>query len=309
MAHTVRIDGKALAKGTSLTAQAAAALAEAGYSEIPVAILEPGDVGENEAAALVARALAVPGLSCTRAVAGRCSLVADEDGLATVAAAPLRALNLICEDITIATVPAEHTVRAGDAVASVKVIPFAVARATVQACIDQARQAPPLRLAPFRRKRARMIVTVQQGRPGGPIEALRTRLAAHAVDLTEVHSCAHDTTSVAECLKRVLAEDSDLVLLLGASATLDRRDLIPTAITAVGGVIERVGMPADPGNLLVFGRYGAVPVIVVPGCARAAKSNGFDLVLRRIVADLPVGIGEIADLALGGLLTGRPQSA
>ena len=51
----------------------------------------------------------------------------------------------------------------------------------------------------------------------------------------------------------------------------------------------RFGMPVDPGNLLLLGRLGGKPVLGLPGCARSPKVNGFDWVLQRLIADLPVG--------------------
>ena len=93
-----------------------------------------------------------------------------------------------------------------------------------------------------------------------------------------------------------------MVLVAGASAIIDRRDVIPAAIEAAGGRVEHFGMPVDPGNLLLLGRVGTVAVLGLPGCARSPKINGFDWVLQRLLADLPVGRAEIARRGTGGLL-------
>ena len=98
----------------------------------------------------------------------------------------------------------------------------------------------------------------------------------------------------------------NIVLIAGASAILDRRDVIPAAIAAVGGVIEHFGMPVDPGNLLLMGRVGAIPVLGLPGCARSPRVNGFDWVLRRLLADLPVDAAVLARMGVGGLLSEIP---
>jgi molybdenum cofactor cytidylyltransferase len=99
----------------------------------------------------------------------------------------------------------------------------------------------------------------------------------------------------------------DLLLIHGASAILDRRDVIPAAIVAAGGRIDHFGMPVDPGNLLLLGRIGERPVLGLPGCARSPKVNGFDWVLERLVAGLPVGSGEIMRMGSGGLLAEIPS--
>jgi molybdenum cofactor cytidylyltransferase len=86
--------------------------------------------------------------------------------------------------------------------------------------------------------------------------------------------------------------------------------VIPAAIEASGGRITRFGMPVDPGNLLVLGERNGKPIIGLPGCARSPKINGFDWVLQRVLADIPVGNADIAAMGVGGLLgeiPSRPQ--
>jgi molybdenum cofactor cytidylyltransferase len=98
--------------------------------------------------------------------------------------------------------------------------------------------------------------------------------------------------------------------VFGASAIADRRDVIPAAITDIGGSIEHFGMPVDPGNLLLIGHAGGVPVLGAPGCARSPVENGFDWVLMRLLAGLKVTRAELTGMGVGGLLmeiVTRPQ--
>jgi molybdenum cofactor cytidylyltransferase len=83
--------------------------------------------------------------------------------------------------------------------------------------------------------------------------------------------------------------------------------VVPAAIVASGGAVERFGMPVEPGNLLVLGSTGGVPVVGMPGCARSMQENGFDFVLRRLLAGEKVGSGDIAAMGVGGLLRGAPR--
>jgi molybdenum cofactor cytidylyltransferase len=48
-------------------------------------------------------------------------------------------------------------------------------------------------------------------------------------------------------------------------------------------------------------------VLGLPGCARSPKINGFDWVLERLVARLPVGAAEIMRMGSGGLLAEIPS--
>ena len=47
---------------------------------------------------------------------------------------------------------------------------------------------------------------------------------------------------------------------LEPTANADRRDRQRKA----GGIVSHLGMPVDPGNLMMFGALGEVPVIGVP---------------------------------------------
>lgn len=120
----------------------------------------------------------------------------------------------------------------------------------------------------------------------------------------------HAAEPVADALRMLRDQGAELIVIFGASAVVDAADLVPAGIMAAGGQIERVGMPVDPGNLLVLGDLAGVPVIGAPGCARSPKENGFDFVLRRLVAGLAVTSDDIAELGVGGLLKEigtRPQ--
>ena len=69
-------------------------------------------------------------------------------------------------------------------------------------------------------------------------------------------------------------------------------------------------MPVDPGNLMMVGQARGQPILGAPGCARSPKENGFDWILMRLLAGLPVSRADITGLGVGGLLmeiVTRPQ--
>src|SRR5213075_1554595 len=98
----------------------------------------------------------------------------------------------------------------------------------------------------------------------------------------------HEQAALKSALAEVLRDGAELVIVFGASAIADRRDVIPAALEAAGGKVEHFGMPVDPGNLLLIGSLAGKPVIGAPGCARSPKENGFDWVLHRLLANVPV---------------------
>ncbi len=76
----------------------------------------------------------------------------------------------------------------------------------------------------------------------------------------------------------------DPIIVFAASAIVDRDDVIPAGLVAAGGTIVRLGMPVDPGNLMLLGHLGDTDVIGAPSCAASPKINGFDWILERRLA-------------------------
>ena len=128
------------------------------------------------------------------------------------------------------------------------------------------------------------------------------RLAPAGVTVDTDIRIPHDREILAASLKEVIADGADIVIVFGASAITDRRDVIPSAIETAGGRIEHFGMPVDPGNLMLIGELHGKPVLGAPGCARSPKENGFDWVLQRLMADIAVRKSDITKLGVGGLL-------
>ena len=128
LAHTLRAGHRVLKKGRILDAADLAALLAAGFRELTVARIERGDLDEDAAAAAIGNAIAGAHVRVEDSATGRANLFADTAGLAMLDVARVHALNARDEAITCATLPPFAPVRRGDMVATVKIIPFAVAR-------------------------------------------------------------------------------------------------------------------------------------------------------------------------------------
>jgi molybdenum cofactor cytidylyltransferase len=306
LAHSHRLPDRVLKKGTVLDVGAVDALRAAGRREIIAARLAVDDVGENEAADRMARAFAAPLLSRRRATTGRVNLHADAAGVLRVDAAAIDRINGTDEAFTVATLPDYAPVAAGEMVATIKIIPFAVPGAALGRIEGIAGEAAAIRLHPFRRRTVGLVLSELPGLKAsvvaGTIEATEGRVAGLGARLLPPRRCAHGEDAIAAELAALLAEGADLLLVAGASATVDRRDIGPAAVVRAGGTIDHFGMPVDPGNLICLGHIGAVPALVLPGCARSPKPNGIDWVLQRLCAGLPLGPAEIMRMGVGGLL-------
>ncbi len=306
LAHTQRLEGRVLRKGAVLDAASLEALRSAGVEDVIAARLEPGDIAEDAAAARLAQALATPTLTATRASTGRVNLVATTPGLLRVDRAGLDAVNAVDEALTVGTLPDAASVAAREMVATIKIIPFAVAESVLAEAERVAQQRPVLQLHPFRPMRVGLVMTSLPGMKhsilAGTAEATATRVAGLTGTLLPPLECAHAEAPIAEALRSLMAQDADILLVAGASAVVDRRDVGPAGIVAAGGEILHFGMPVDPGNLICLGRIGARPALVLPGCARSPKLNGIDWVLSRLFAGQEVSGAVIAGMGMGGLL-------
>src|SRR3546814_13976020 len=100
----------------------------------------------------------------------------------------------------------------------------------------------------------------------------------------------------------VAAAGCDILMMSGASAIVDRRDVLPAGLVAAGGRVTHFGMPVDPGNLMLMGELDGSPAVGLPGCARSPKGNGLDWVLQRPAAGLTVAPPDVMRTAAGGPL-------
>jgi molybdenum cofactor cytidylyltransferase len=313
--HSIRQGALVLKKGTLIGPQEIAALQAAGVSEIVVARLEPGDVSEDAAAAEIAAAVAGKGVRVDHAFTGRANLFASRPGVLVVDKEAIDRINRVDEAITFATLAAYKPVVAGEMIATVKIIPFAVAEQALRAALDVAGETRPLvQVAPYVLRKIGVVSTLLPGLAHKVVEktlkVTAERLAPAGASIIAERRVAHEQEALARAIEEVLGEGAELVLVFGASAIADRRDVIPAAVSAIGGRIEHFGMPVDPGNLLLVGQARGAPVLGAPGCARSPKENGFDWVLMRLLAGLPVTRADITRMGVGGLLmeiVTRPQ--
>ncbi len=300
LAHTHRLPEHVLRKGSVLDDTALALLLDAGRDPVIAAQLEPGDMHEDAAAATLAHALARPGLRATRAHTGRVNLLTEQAGLFTVDRAMLDRLNAADEGVTVATLADQSSVASGEMVVTIKIIPFAVPEQAVARAIAAGN---PLGFSAYQPRRVGLVMTTLPGLKASILDATAQatalRIAALGGTLLPAVTCAHEADAIAAALRGM---DADILLIAGASATVDRRDVGPAGVVAAGGRVVHFGMPADPGNLICLCDLDGRPALVLPGCARSPKLNGIDLVLRRLFAGLPVDGAVMAGFGHGGLI-------
>lgn len=309
LAHATSTPERRFRKAHRLSDEDVAELKAAGVGEVIVAALDADDVTEDEAAGQIAGVLLVEGVETKPAGTGRANLHAKAAGVFTVDRVLIDAINRVDPAITIATVAEYAAVEAGQMVATVKIIPFAVKRGLVERAVEIAKERQAFAVKPFRPMTVGVIQTtlptLKESVLAKTVKITEARLARSGSRITAERRTGHRDVDVAEALKALLP-GNDMVVMFGASAMADPDDVIPAAIRIAGGEVIRAGMPVDPGNLIVVGRLDGKPVLGAPGCARSPKENGFDWVLDRLIAGIDVGDVEIAGLGVGGLLMEIP---
>ncbi|HVB16145.1 MAG TPA: molybdopterin-binding/glycosyltransferase family 2 protein [Stellaceae bacterium] len=312
LAHSLRLGSAVLKKGRVLSPADIALIAEAGPGHVVAARLDPGDLREDEAAARIAAAIAGPHIAAANAFTGRANLFAEAKGVLVFDRERLDRLNLVDEAVTVGTLPPFAVVEPRQMVATVKIIPFAVPEAAVARAVDFAAYGEKLlRVAAFMPRRVALIQTRLPGLKESILDktcdVTTQRLAALGCTLASEERCDHAAAALARRIAAAVASGADMVFVHGASVIVDRRDVIPEAVVAAGGQIDHFGMPVDPGNMLLLCHIGETPVLGLPGCARSPKMNGFDWVLERLVAGVPVGPRDIMRMGAGGLLAEIPS--
>ncbi len=309
LAHSLQAGDTRLRKGRELSKADIDLLIETGHQSVTVVRLEADDLDEDTAAATIAAELQAPYMSLSAPFTGRANLYADSAGIVSVDASIVHKLNGIDDAITLATVPHMARVSPRQMLATLKIIPYGAPGEAVSLAKAAAKGA--IQLHPFQNRSVTLIQTRLPATSDRMMEkgadVTSKRLARLGLHLDETLTCAHKTSEIAEAVK---AATGDLILILGASATSDHRDVCPSGLITAGGTLTRFGMPVDPGNLLFLGKLGARDVVGLPGCARSPALNGADWVLERLTAGLTVSSEDIAAMGVGGLLkeiATRPQ--
>lgn len=309
LAHSVRaIEGR-LSKGRLLTAGDVETIRAVGVTSVIAARLAPGDLMEDDAASRLAAAVPPDHLRLSPATTGRVNFFATVNGLFRASREVVDRVNRVDPAITLASLGDRSDVKAGDMVATIKIIPLAVDGGAVDRAAAVLADGSAFAVKPYAARKVALIATELPSLKRSVMDktraVLEARLSSSGSTIEAERRVAHTTAAVAEAI-RALAVGHDMLIVFGASAVADTEDVIPAAIRAAGGIVDQVGLPVDPGNLLVLGHMDGKPVIGAPGCARSPKENGFDWVLNRILAGETPTTGQLTGLGVGGLLMEIP---
>ena len=297
--------GRAFRKGHIIKAEDIERLKSLGKENIYVLELGEDDIHENEAAELMAGALAGPGTSISgEPVEGKLNIVAAHDGLLKVEVEALYQFNLLGE-VMCATLHNNTPVKQGEQLAGTRLIPLVSKRGIVNVAVEIAEKAGGIiRVAQLKQAKAGLIITgneVFHGRIKDAFEpVLRKKLEKLGSEVVAVRFAPDNIETIAAEIKACLDAGADLIITSGGMS-VDPDDVTRLGIARAGAKDIVYGSPVLPGAMFLVGYIGEVPVLGLPACGMFHRITIFDLILPRVLCGEKITRQDIARLGHGGL--------
>ncbi len=297
--------GRAFKKGHIIRQEDVERLRRLGKEHIYVLELAADEVHENEAALLMAAALAGSGVEYADDVQeGKVSIRAAQDGLLKINKDNLFRFNLLGE-VSCSTLHDCTPVKQGEQVAAVRLIPLIGKRNVIDEAVALAAAGEKIvQVLPLPQVKAGLVITgseVFYGRIEDKFEAvLRGKLAALGSEVVRVGFAPDDATLIAAEIRACLDAGAELIITSGGMS-VDPDDVTRAGIREAGAEDIVYGTPVLPGAMFLVGRIGTVPVIGLPACGMFHKITVFDLVLPRILTGERLRREDFAAMGHGGL--------
>lgn len=296
--------GPAFCKGHIIQPEDIPVLKSLGKYHLFVWECSPGFLHENEAAVRLAAAVSGPGVECTKPKEGKVNLLSTIDGLLIIKTEAVHRINAIPE-IVLATRHNYSRVSKGDIIAGTRVVPLTIPEERIVAVEEKTRMnAPVVEVRPFRPRPVGLVTTgreIYEGLiPDKFAPVLEAKLQAFGCAIQKQLVVPDDLHQIAKAVKQLRDEGVELILATGGMS-VDPDDLTPGAIRQTGAEIVTYGVPVLPGSMFLLAYMDGIPVMGLPGCVMYMKTSIFDLVLPRILADIPVTRDDLTRLGVGGL--------
>ncbi len=303
--------GPAFRKGHRVCPEDLCHLQRLGKNHIYVMDLEGDEIHENEAAAILAGALAGEGILWKNdPKEGKISLTAEQDGLLQLNTAALAAFNMV-DEVMCATLHNHSLVKKGELVAATRAIPLVMKRAHIERAAAIARQnGSVLTVKPLRRAQVGILITGNEVYNGIIQDRFAPILTEKLMSLGSTVSTIDFAPDSAEVIARTIQSQikigCDLLLLTGGMS-VDPDDVTRQGIRLAGADEFHYGSAVLPGAMFVVAYLREIPLLGVPACALHHRVTVLDLVLPRVLSGERIGKADLAFLGHGGLCRDCPE--
>ncbi len=292
-------------KGHIVTEEDIPVLLSVGKDHLYVWENDPDMLHENDAAEILRKICQGSHMHPTPVKEGKIELVADECGYFMVNREKLDAVNSLGE-MMIATIPSGIKVEKGQKLCGTRIIPLVIEKEKMEKAVSVAGERPILDIIPFRKKNYGVVTTgneVYYGRIQDTFTPVITSKMDEYGCTMVAHTVSDDNPEhIENAIKAMIGRsDIDMIICTGGMS-VDPDDKTPLAIRNSGAEIVTYGAPVLPGAMFLMSYLkDGRPVVGLPGCVMYAGRTIFDLVLPRIMADVPVTKEYISSLGYGGL--------
>ncbi len=269
------------------------------------------EIHENQAAALLAKALAGEGvLWKDEPREGKINLFAGRDGLLRVDTTALAAFNMV-EEVMCATLHNGTVVKEGELVAGTRAIPLVMKRVAIERAAAIARQnGAVLSVKPLRSAKAGLVITGNEVYHGliedRFVPILKQKVETLGSTVQAVDFAPDDAEEIARVIRSQVKRGCNLLLLSGGMS-VDPDDVTRQGIRLAGAGELHYGAAVLPGAMFLIAYLGDVPLLGVPACGLYYRTTVLDLVLPRVLAGEKIGRKELAFFGHGGLCRGCPE--
>ena len=295
--------GAAFKRGHVITQEDIPRLLDIGKQHVFIWEENAGEIHEEDAARRLSQMTAVDGAHYGSISEGKIQLFADQDGMFRVDKALLAAVNRI-GDITITTLPDHYPVKAGDRLASMRIVPLVTEERQIAEAEALCAGKQLYDLRPFKPLKVGIIITgseIYHGRIKDKFERVaRAKLAHYPAEILGVHVCDDELDMIVGAGRALLAEGTELLIFSGGMS-VDPDDLTPSAIREMGAEIVSYGVPSQPGNMTLVAYLDQAALLGVPGAAINRPTTMFDVLLPQIFCGDPLTKDDLIRLGEGGL--------
>lgn len=295
--------GAAFKRGHVITQEDIPKLLDIGKQHVFIWEENAGEIHEEDAARRLSQMTTVDGAHYGSVSEGKIQLFADQDGMFRVDKALLASVNRI-GDITITTLPDHYPVKAGDRLASMRIVPLVTEERQIAEAEALCAGKQLYDLRPFKPLKVGIIITgseIYHGRIKDKFERVaRAKLAQYPAEILGVHVCDDELDMIVGAGRALLAEGAELLIFSGGMS-VDPDDLTPSAIREMGAEIISYGVPSQPGNMTLVAYLDQAALLGVPGAAISRPTTMFDVLLPQIFCGDPLTKDDLIRLGEGGL--------